>query len=1003
MAVDFFTNMVYRDFAYPFPKQFNSKSERLFKLSLPIQQSWATMDRRFLIVYETVDSEDIKAHKLLSSYQRNALQALIKLGRHYSSYHKPISLAAINFDYFRNRHLPAAYIAQAYQANSQRISKYIKLIEPTDVFILGESAACCLLSLDARTCYFRQGRPMLFDGIWYTWTEDIALAYQARISADDESRQDKANLLGFQSRCFGNAMLRKPVHEICLAKPVGRWITKIGEWKKLHAKMSTVKAFSLDTETQSLARKTNKILILQIAFGPTIGYCVPIYHADTPFSPTELEVIRSDMRKLMARDIDPLDNDPNRFILGQNLKFDMTVLREWLQIQTIQWPLLDLMSAEFCLDENMKAHVSSIDGKRYGSFGMEFMMEWYGSSFYHDNSFGKKHRASISKVPLATPGLLEYVAADVVYPWEIWHCQQERAKVHTLYGKSYLPYYRKLLLTQMSAIVHMQSQMEHRGDHLDIDWLKKLRAPDGPLSKAQAELASVFKEFKSVKKATSILLQSQGVSSISIFGTPISMFDIGKHLHKKVLFFDILGLTPIAVSIKTGEPSFDKEFQEHYKDVPEVAAFKQLSQVAKVRSTYVEGFLKRIAKDADMQVDHCLRPNFGHVNTVTGRPNSSNPNLQNIIQRGPLAKLVKRAFSAPPGCLTMKIDFSAHEIRIWGIRAGDRKLTGLFVRGRWLRSMFRKTGKEVYKKLAITIGDIHCINCVTFSMSKTEADVTKDQRDQVKSIVFGQIYGRSAKAIALQINANVDSIKSLIAKFIARFPRGFSALKKDNQDAVTYGHTASPIGRMRNLYAHYFEHEGLTAGVARRGANAPIQGFAADIGQVAAYLYEIHLYKFLRKFNLEPEGYTRAGVSSFVHDSIKTVTPYEYVIPALYILQWCCTVGVCEYYSKVFGIKWAVEPEIEIEMGCTDDTLGKWDWHDNSLHTIVRESLEKQALLYDINIDAVEATIWNFDITIKAYLEKHYPIFGNWPEADHIDPTSPEFRQHIAPLLEGAQ
>ncbi len=368
-----------------------------------------------------------------------------------------------------------------------------------------------------------------------------------------------------------------------------------------------------------------------------------------------------------------------------------------------------------------------------------------------------------------------------------------------------------------------------------------------------------------------------------------------------------------------------------------------------------------------------------------------------MIQRGPLAKLIKRAFAAPPGSLNVKMDYSAHEVRMWGIVSGDMILCKLFVVGRWLRQMYRKTGKKVYKALMDTIGDIHKINCVFFEMSPTEAAVTKDQRDQVKSIAFGAIYGRGANAIARQVKKAADVIKKLMEKFFKRFVKAAGWLERAKKDAREKGYTVSPIGRVRHLFSQWFGDDNLTAGAERRGANAPIQGIAADLGHTGAYLYEIHLREVATKFKLVPTGYMKTGTTGFVHDAIKTVAEYKMLLVAVQVLQWCATIGVCEYYTKVFGMKFHVEPEIEIEIGASDDSMQEWDWHEDTLRRIIREGLEKQAMIYPkakLDVDKIEKEIWSVrNEPVQAYLDKHYPVLPDWKGAMHIDPRSDEFRK----------
>lgn len=1089
------------------------------------------------------------------------------------------------------------------------------------------------------------------------------------------------------------------------------------------------------------------------------------------------------------------------------------------------------MAGEYLLDENMKANTARVHGRNKTSYGLDWICSSYGCDFYTENEFGKQDRGNIANISL-TPDVLRYMVADVQLPWLIMRMQKARAEKQIVNGVPYTQAFMKMMLWQMSNMIHVQSMMEHRGEHLDIEWLQSLLKKDGPLDKVEQKLEGEFRNFESVRKVNESLLALSGVQSTSIFGVSNWVFSVTKPRHKIQLFFDTLGLEPTSIG-KSGQPAVDKEFQEKYKDVPEVAAFKTLAQVGKVRSTYVLGFLKKLQTE-DMAVDHCLRASYGFFETVTGRSNSYDPNLQNIIQRGDLAKLIKRAFTADYGTLSVKMDFSAHEVRMWGIESQDRILCSLFVNGRWLRRMYRATGKPVYKALMETIGDIHKINVATFFQT-APANATKEQRDQVKSIVFGcftgdtivstnngpiriaalaksgdkpvvitkgglalksggaasrgikpivgvltahaylqgtsghkiavinkdctvemkplgrlsesdavlyqvgkigtnipaidgqplgiantealglftadgcgnyynkercgnyrlshasigttetkkvqglftwlcgkvpkiaisktsrqkqyatcqinnkeayvkllkfgllgnqherrvpdkiltatsdyiaaylrgffegdggirginthpqvfattcnlalasdicyllnlinihariygpftrvtnfagreqqsktesveiiitynkdvvsfinsvgfitkikkekakialttianqtvnreqpfnlnryidysalrakycaaagvssfrgrkilvgdrpvlpipryihdlvcniekfapsfitlglhneldtlrllskpgslisavrsrpknigsalvydvlnvekehtwsangvivsnSIYGRSARAISVQIKKAEDVIKELMRKFFSRFKKAAAYLESKKKQAVSKGHTVSLIGRVRHLYIQYLGIDQFVAAAERRGANAPIQGISADLGHTAAYLFEQHFDHVCVKFGLSDNRRTKSGTTSFVHDAIKSAVEYKKMLVATQVLQWCSTVGLCEYYTRLFGVNFLVEPEIEIELGASDDALLKWDWHEDTLKTIIRKSLENQKGIYpQLDVDKAEAVIWSVrNEPIQEYLDKHYPILGEWPKAVH--------------------
>jgi hypothetical protein len=331
------------------------------------------------------------------------------------------------------------------------------------------------------------------------------------------------------------------------------------------------------------------------------------------------------------------------------------------------------------------------------------------------------------------------------------------------------------------------------------------------------------------------------------------------------------------------------------------------------------------------------------------------------------------------------------------------------VNGRWLRQQYRKTGNPAFKALMDTKGDIHKVNCEFFF--KVEAkDVTKEQRNSVKSIVFGAIYGRGARAIAKQAGAAVESIKEILKQFFKRFTKASKWLEMAKKHAVDHGYMYSPIWRVRNMYTHLYGIDNLVAATERRGCNAPVQGFAADIGHTAAYLYQIHIEDVVRKFELDDRPVLPAGVNTFVHDAIKTDAPYEYLLVCLQVLQWCATIGAMQYYKNHWGIEFPVEIEVEFELAAHDETHWKWDWHEGNegnddgggLRYVIRKSLEDQKEVYpDLDIDATEKKIWAVrkNKKLMAFLDENYPILQDWPEATHINVKDRSFINGLGKLI----
>jgi DNA polymerase I-like protein with 3'-5' exonuclease and polymerase domains len=1003
-------------------------AQEAFNLSIPIDRTWRTARRRVLLVLEHVDGEDLKSRRLLTGPSGHWIRAALDLGQDYGSVIlKDTAFAVINFNYFKTYSLAQDKQSEASTFAASRVRAFVAKSKATDVIVFGDGAAVALLQQhvqDERRLLMTRGRPAEYKDIWWTHTISLSQAYQGkRDSTDDEAQDteiDHANLLGFVSRTVGNALARKIVHKFKM-NVVVKTVTTIKEFKSLYQRLMACSRVAVDTETSGLGRVVNKLLTVQFAFDSSQGYVIALDHRDATWTVKERSMVERGLRNFFAREFDPLSKDYGIYLLGQNLKFDLTIIRQRFKIHAIQWRVWDLMAGEFALDENGKALLKSrtSGSGKISPYSLEWMCAWYGCDFYHTAVFSKDDRATIEQRRLDEPGLLEYAVADVQSCWHIHDLQHARSQKILVKNKPYTERYHKFVTVQMNSLVQIESHMEHRGDQLDMPWLMKLKDANGPISGVRRELLTEFKKMPNVIAANAALVKREGLPANSIWGESNWIFGHTKPEHKRQLFLTTMELEPLSYSTKGDKnASLDKEFQEHYAKHPEVALFTQLSQLGTLKGTYVDGFYNKLKTDPDMRTDYCLRSSYGFTGTVTGRSNSYDPNLQNIPARGKFAVLIKRMFVAPRGCLTLKMDYSSHEVRMWGIISGDERLCALFMNGRWLRQRFRKTGKAVYKFLMETQGDIHKVNC-EFLFQVPAAKVTKEQRNSVKSVVFGAIYGRGANAISNQTGQTPNDIKKLLKKFFSRFIKASAWLQLAKDHSVKHGHMYSPIWRMRNMYTQMYGTDGFRAATERRGCNAPIQGFAADFGHTAAYLYELHIERVVRKFELDRDLRLRAGVNTFVHDAIKTSAPYEYLLVCLQVLQWCATIGGMQFYKNHWGIRFPVEVEIDMDIAAHDETHYKWSWNEGDdvtkdkediigggLRYCIRAALNDQLEIYpDIDVDAVEKTIWRVreNKPLCAYLDEHYPILSDWSDSTHVDTSSASFKNGLLKLIKEKQ
>ena len=149
------------------------------------------------------------------------------------------------------------------------------------------------------------------------------------------------------------------------------------------------------------------------------------------------------------------------------------------------------------------------------------------------------------------------------------------------------------------------------------------------------------------------------------------VFDISKQKHKQLLFFKILGLTPLEMAKNGVDGKLGKKFAENTKMCPEVAVFNYINKLNSLQNNFVgsatQGLYGFSFNNEDAKIDGRIRPHFGFTVVISGRNSASKPSLQNIAQYTKEAKYIKRVLVASLGCLLLDCDAAAHEIRVWGV------------------------------------------------------------------------------------------------------------------------------------------------------------------------------------------------------------------------------------------------------------------------------------------------------------------------------------------------
>lgn len=361
------------------------------------------------------------------------------------------------------------------------------------------------------------------------------------------------------------------------------------------------------------------------------------------------------------------------------------------------------------------------------------------------------------------------------------------------------------------------------------------------------------------------------------------------------------------------------------RDVPFLKDFSRNSALVKEIGTYYVRYDTKKKTYVGMltcvnPADHIVHHSLNHVNTVTTRLSSSNPNLQNVPRAG--TSEVKRMFVSRFGDdgVMLEADYSQLEVVVQGWLTGDTNLVADLNNGIDFHC------KRVANKFDIAYEEamIYCKN----EEQSPDFKLWKARRTSVKEFSFQRAYGAGAAAIAASTGMLLEDVKDLMAAEDAMYP-GVTAFNKRVQREVEdtaeafrdsaagwrvfrRGQWQAPTGTLYEFRTYdapsWLKRQGITDSfMPTELKNYPIQGTGGEVVQIA-------LGKLWRHF-VSTENYGGlALLVNTVHDCVwndvhKSVLS-EVAKDVKRILE-----GVPEYLKSIFGIECPVKFPAEVEAG----------------------------------------------------------------------------------------
>ncbi|WP_028107943.1 DNA polymerase I [Ferrimonas futtsuensis] len=397
-------------------------------------------------------------------------------------------------------------------------------------------------------------------------------------------------------------------------------------------KLQQAELFALDTETTSLNYMEAELVGLSFAVDTKLGAYLPLAH-DYEGAPQQLD------RDAVLTRFKPLLEDASRKKVGQNLKYDMSVLARYgIRLQGVEF---DTMLESYCFNSTAGKHNMDDLALKYLSH----------KTVHFEDIAGKgAKQKTFNQIPLeeAAP----YAAEDAVITLQLHQ--------HLLPRLQELEGCHKVFRDIEMPLVPILSSIERQGVLLDTDLLHQ----------QSTEIANVLDALE--QQAHDLAGESFNLSSTKQL----------QHILFEKLGYPVLKKTP------KGAPSTAEEvLQDLALDYELPKLILEHRSLAKLKSTYTDKLPLLV------QPSGRVHTSYHQAVTATGRLSSSDPNLQNIPIRSEQGRRIRQAFIAPDGYKLLAIDYSQIELRIMAHLSQDKGLLEAFAQG---KDVHRATAAEVF-------------------------------------------------------------------------------------------------------------------------------------------------------------------------------------------------------------------------------------------------------------------------------------------------------------------
>lgn len=405
---------------------------------------------------------------------------------------------------------------------------------------------------------------------------------------------------------------------------------------ELYDFLRTKKNLSLDTETTSTNAIEAELVGLSFAVTENEAYYVAI-PADRQEALEYVDIFK------------PLYEDPKILKIGQNIKYDYMVLRNYGV--DLQGRMFDTMLAHYVWQPELQHNMD---------YMAETLLNY--QTVHIEELIGPKGKNQKNMRDLSPQEVYEYAAEDADITLRLKNVLEPRLKevgAERLFWDIEMP------------LVKVLADMELNGVRLDTQQLKLTQ-------QTFTERMNAYERHAYEEAGETFNIAS-----------PKQVGDI---------LFGKMQLLEKPKRTKTGQYVTSEEVLQQLRGkAPIVDDILNYRGMKKLLGTYVEALPKLI----NPRTGH-IHTSFNQAITATGRLSSSDPNLQNIPVRDDDGKEIRKCFIPDEGCRWFSADYSQIELRIMAHLSADENMTEAFREG---FDIHRATAAKIWKESMDQVSD----------------------------------------------------------------------------------------------------------------------------------------------------------------------------------------------------------------------------------------------------------------------------------------------------------